>query len=84
MSQLNSADRGVVVPKAKPNIYTALLAIALLAIITGIVLLSMELGRYNWQTKPNPGELNVMLIRPAGAATDDDVQGTWGVCRQIA
>jgi hypothetical protein len=82
VSQLNSADRGVVIPKAKPNVFTALLAIALVAIITGIVLLSMELGRYNWQTKPNPGELNVMLIRPAGMP--HDVQGTFEPGEQLA
>ena len=68
MSQLNSADRGVVVPKAKPNIYTALLAISLIAIITGIVLLSMELGRYNWKMKPTPQDLtpSPQVMAPIG------------------
>lgn len=70
MSQLNSADRGVVVPKAKPNIYTALLAISLVAIITGIVLLSMELGRYNWKLKPTPQDLTPsQVMAPAWTAS---------------
>jgi hypothetical protein len=84
VSQLNSADRGVVVPKARPNIYTALLAISLLAIITGIVLLSMELGRYNWKIKPAPSDLNGLFNRPAGAAPYENVEQAFDACELSA
>ena len=73
MSQLNSADRGVVVPKARPNIYTALLAISLIAIITGIVLLSMELGRYNWKLKPTPQDLIPAQVMAPGVNASNQV-----------
>jgi hypothetical protein len=36
---------------ARIDVYTVMLAIALLAIVLAVVLLSMELGRYNWDIK---------------------------------
>ncbi len=48
MSLPESTDkpRGLVVPKAKADIYTTLLAIALAAILIAIILLAVEIGRY--------------------------------------
>jgi hypothetical protein len=41
-------QRAVVLQKPRANIYTAMLAIALVAIIVGCVCLAMELNAYNW------------------------------------
>jgi hypothetical protein len=54
VSRLDSTDksRGVLVPKPKADIYTALLGIALAAILLGILCLCLEMNRYNWDVKP--------------------------------
>jgi hypothetical protein len=41
-------QRAVVLQKPKANIYTALLALSLVAIITGCICLAAELSAYNW------------------------------------
>lgn len=53
MSLPDSTDpgRGFVVQKPKANVYTALLGIALLAILMAIMFLCMEMSRYNWDFK---------------------------------
>lgn len=53
MSRLASTDkaRGVVVAKPKADAYTALLGIALAAILLGILCLCLEMSRYNWDYK---------------------------------
>jgi hypothetical protein len=53
MSQLGSTDRGPGIPvqKPRPDIYTVLLGLSLLAIIIAIVMLVLELGRYGWDYK---------------------------------
>jgi hypothetical protein len=43
--------RAVVVQKPKANIYTALLALALVAIIVGCICLGAELNAYQWDLK---------------------------------
>lgn len=50
MSNLDPIDkgRGIAVPKARADIYTVLLGIALVAILIAITLLCLELGRYGW------------------------------------
>ena len=52
MSRLDSTDkaRGVVVAKPKADAYTALLGIALAAILLGILCLLLEMSRYEWKT----------------------------------
>lgn len=45
------APRAVVVQKPKANIYTAMLAISLVAIIVGCICLAAELNAYNWDVK---------------------------------
>jgi len=42
------------VPKPKPDVYTVLLGIALVAIVIGIVCLVLELADYGGQVKPPP------------------------------
>lgn len=42
------------------DIYSTMLTAALVAIIIACLLLAMELGRYNWQTKP-PSDLRAAL-----------------------
>ena len=53
MSRLASTDktRGVLVAKPKADAYTALLGIALGAILLGILCLCLEMSRYNWNIK---------------------------------
>lgn len=43
-------QRAVVEQKPKANIYTALLALALTAIIVGCICLAAELNAYQWDT----------------------------------
>lgn len=47
-------QRTVVVQKPRANIYTALLALSLVAIIVGCICLSAELNAYNWDYKATP------------------------------
>jgi hypothetical protein len=52
LSQPQSTDKGgVKVAKPRPDVYTVLLGIALAAILLGILCLSLELSRYNWDYK---------------------------------
>ena len=44
-------QRAVVVQKPRANVYTAMLALALVAIIVGCICLSAELNAYAWDTK---------------------------------
>lgn len=41
-----SSDSG---SKAPPDVYVGLLFVSVSALIAGIILLVLELGRYNWQ-----------------------------------
>lgn len=45
---------GIYVPKPKPDVYTVLLAIALVAILIGVICLVLELVDYGGQIKPPP------------------------------
>jgi hypothetical protein len=45
------APRTVVLQKPRANVYTALLALSLVAIIVGCVCLAAELNAYNWDFK---------------------------------
>ncbi|HEY5315899.1 MAG TPA: hypothetical protein VIK18_25440 [Pirellulales bacterium] len=69
MSPQDSNSRGFL---AKFNVYTVMLGVAFLAIVLGCVLLSIELGRYNWNIKAKgvaqasaPHAAVVSLDRPA-------------------
>jgi hypothetical protein len=42
-------QRAVILQKPRANIYTAMLAVSLVAIIIGCVFLALELGEYDWQ-----------------------------------
>jgi hypothetical protein len=46
--------RGVLVPKARTNIYTVLLGIAALALFIGCALMALEIWRYG-SISPPPG-----------------------------
>lgn len=55
MSRLGSqpaSSRRIAVPKPKSDVYVALLAISLGALIVACVLLALELNRYQWKVKP--------------------------------
>ncbi|GEM_PF-5799554 len=55
MSRLGSpktASRRVAVAKPKNDVYVALLAIALGAVLIAIVLLAMEMNSYEWSVTP--------------------------------
>jgi hypothetical protein len=52
MSPQSSANPGgVYVKKPKADIYTALLFVALVALVIGITMLCKEMERYNWEFK---------------------------------
>lgn len=55
MSQLDStnAPGGIYEEKPRSNIYTAMLAVSLVALIFASAMLAMELKEYNFETKPN-------------------------------
>jgi hypothetical protein len=55
MSQLSSANQGVYVKKPKADIYTALLFVALVALVIGIIMLVKEMDRYEWKFKADYG-----------------------------
>jgi hypothetical protein len=46
------APRRVAIAKPKNDIYVALLAIALGAVLLAIILLAMEMNSYEWKTTP--------------------------------
>lgn len=46
-----AGGRQVMVPKAKSDIYVALLGVSLGAMLIGMLLLALVLRRYDWQTK---------------------------------
>jgi len=51
MSQQSSASGGVYVKKPKADVYTAMLFVALVALIVGIFALCKEMERYDWKYK---------------------------------
>lgn len=66
MSQPDSSSdrpRGVLVRRPQASIFTALLGIALLALIVSCLLLALELSRYKFQIKP-PANLRSALPSP--------------------
>jgi len=63
------ASRRVAVPKAKNDIYTALLAISLGALIAACVLLGLEMNRYGWKVKPSATD-RTLQAAAALAASD--------------
>jgi hypothetical protein len=71
VSSQNSPDpgRGVVVQKPKADIYTALLGIALAAIMLAIICLWLELSRYKYDYKA-AGATAVSYLAPATAERD--------------
>lgn len=64
MSQLSSGNQGVYVKKPKADIYTALLFVALVALIIGIIMLVKEMDRYEWKFKAD------YALAPAAVAAD--------------
>jgi len=70
MSQLDSMDkgRGIAVAKPKPDIYTVLLGLALVAILTAITFLVLELGRYNWDYKAEGAKIRLTMSAPTQGA----------------
>ena len=55
MSRLGSqpaSSRRIAVPKPKSDVYVALLAISLGALIVACILLALEMNRYQWKVTP--------------------------------
>lgn len=48
---LTDRPRGIVVQKPRSDIYTALLAVGLTALILGIVMLVLEMNKFDWDIK---------------------------------
>ena len=63
MSQADStnAPRGVYVQKPKADIYTVMLAIALVAILVACVCLFLEMRAYNYDIKATEGKMRGAL-----------------------
>lgn len=59
MSQPDSTEvrPSLYVQKPKPDVYTTMLAIALVAIIIAIICLALELNAYNWELNAPRAEL---------------------------
>lgn len=65
MSQADSTDtpRGVYVQKPKADIYTVMLAIALVAILVACVCLFLEMRAYNYDIKATEGKFRGAMLR---------------------
>jgi hypothetical protein len=59
VSPQDSTERGSLLSRI--NVYTVLLGIAFLALCIGCLLLALELGRYNWDTKAQKAPRAVWL-----------------------
>jgi len=64
-SNLDSTG-GVKLPKARSNVYTVMLALAMLALVASCILLALELNRYDWELNPNPQSRS---IQPAESSS---------------
>lgn len=66
MSPADSTDspRGVYVQKAKADIYTVLLAIALVAILIACLLLFLEVRAYNYDIRAQEGRFRAAIETP--------------------
>lgn len=80
MSQADSTDspRGVYVQKPKADIYTVMLAIALVAILVACLCLFLEMRAYNYDIRAQEGKFRgAMLERTLpvafGVPTDDSL-----------
>jgi hypothetical protein len=67
VSSQNSPDpgRGVVVQKPKADIYTALLGIALVAVLLAIICLWLELSRYKYDYKATGASATLRYVPTA-------------------
>lgn len=72
MSQADSTDtpRGVYVQKPKADIYTVMLAIALVAILVACVCLFLEMRAYNYDIKATEGKFRGALPYTLPVARD--------------
>ncbi len=62
MSPQNSANPGgVYVKKPKADIYTALLFVALVALVIGITMLCKEMERYEWKFKADQASIPAVV-----------------------
>lgn len=70
MSPADSTDapRGVYVQKPKADIYTVLLAIALVAILIACVILYLEMSAYNFDIRATEGRFRAAIEVPADDA----------------
>lgn len=53
-------------PKAKPDIYTVLLALALVAVLVGCLCLFLEWKSYDWDTSAASAQGGVSAVERAG------------------
>ena len=77
MSRLGSqpaSSRRVAVAKPKSDVYVALLAISLGALVLACVLLALELNRYQWKVTPKAG-LEPLLTAPVVAQSRVVLEG---------
>lgn len=54
---------GVVVAKPKSDVYTTMLIVSFIAIVTGIILLVLEMKRYDFDIKASKGKLQSRIER---------------------
>lgn len=72
MSRASSSRRGVYVEGPKNDVFTALLAVALAAIVLACIFLVLEWGTYDFKTSPTgmldvPGTAVELAWQPAAA-----------------
>lgn len=80
MSRIASqpGTRRVAIAKPKNDIYVALLAIALGALLLAILLLALEMNRYSWSVQADAGSLRLALqaVVPGGASPLADIEAS--------
>jgi hypothetical protein len=64
-----STSPAVAGPKAKADIYTALLAVALFCLIFGIVMLVLEMNSFGWDAKGANVKRDISLLTPAASVS---------------
>lgn len=62
MPEMNP-QQGVVVKKPKSDVYTTMLILSFIAIVTGIILLVLEMRRYDFDIKAAKGKLQSRIER---------------------
>jgi hypothetical protein len=72
--QDSTSRRGVMVPQAKNDTYTGLLAISLVAILIAIVCLLLEMQTFQWDFRAKDASAAVTVFQPLELASVETPQ----------